>query len=697
MTTLAVRSAFTRSGPPKIWVAAGLGAVVAGAFAAMHPSLGLLFLIALSLGVAMLVRPDVTTYVVVFLVIINAPSVLVNTYGMPATVGAIVPMMLAIPFAAVVLRREPIVLTRVLFLLILYFVVQLIGTSLSIDTSVSLHRVQTFIFEGIVIFFLVTNVVRTPAQLRNVTWVVAGSTALLGALTLFQDVTHRYYSTFGGFARTSDDFFYGQVTSPRFQGPIGDPNYFGQILMIGVPLGFMLAATERAGLKRKLAVACTGLTVAGIVLTYSRGAVVALAFVLIGLVLLRHVKAHHLLVFVIALTVVVLSIPSYRARVTSIGSVKGASAEAGSTQASSDQSVRARSTEMRAALLAVSDHPIFGLGPSAFPLNYQHYALQVGGEIHEKIKFGAKKGQTPERQAHDIFLSVAADLGLVGLSLFLAMIAMTFRGLSRARRFAMRVGDAAGAGLTSGYLLALVGFLTTGLFLSLAYERYYWLLLALAVAAGRIPLLARGQPATAAAATAEAPVLAPAPRPRPAAVPPRARRRRPVRAPVSAAVPAESAAPTIAAGLSKLLTRERTVQLIALVGLTVAAVFALRLLVFDHRTQPAASPAHVALASNTPLPKTAAAAPGRRKLMRLSVVGTTDWGARLEIRDGSRTGRVLFRGDLATGERVDFTRRRLWVHLRAATHLDVAVNGRRIRGLNGTLDVLFTPSGLRQG
>jgi O-antigen ligase len=98
------------------------------------------------------------------------------------------------------------------------------------------------------------------------------------------------------------------------------------------------------------------------------------------------------------------------------------------------------------------------------------------------VKFGPDKGTEPERQAHDVYLSVATDNGGVGLLVFLAIIFVTMRSLLRVRRRASDDGDAMTASLATGYALAIVGFLTAGIFLSLAYERYFWLLLALATA-----------------------------------------------------------------------------------------------------------------------------------------------------------------------------------------------------------------------
>jgi O-antigen ligase len=485
----------------KLWGLGALAAAAAGGAVAMQPALALLGICVLAAGAVIVARPDWTTYAVVFAIGANVPTVLVDKYGLPATMAAVIPLLLVLPLADGILRRQSVVVSPVLALLVVYLVLQMLGAAMSSDTGVSLERVKTFVFEGLVIFFLTTNVVRTRVAVRNATWALVAALAFLGALTLLQAVTHRYYTTFFGFAHTSYDFYYGFVPSPRYQGPIGDPNYFAQVLVLAVPLALVLAATATTQWKRWVAIVSSVFIVAGIVLTYSRGAVVALAVIVVGLLALRQIKARHLLVGIVALAVVIASVPSYRARVASLTSVQGANAQAGSQDASPDQSVRARATEMRAALLAVESHPFLGLGPGGFPLHYQEYALQVGGEVHEHVKFGPDKGQEPERQAHDLYLSVATDNGGIGLVVFLAIIFVTMRSLLRARRESLAAEDASTAALASGYVLAILGFMTAGIFLSLAYERYYWLLLALATALVRAPRPASATPASSARAT----------------------------------------------------------------------------------------------------------------------------------------------------------------------------------------------------
>ncbi len=187
----------------------------------------------------------------------------------------------------------------------------------------------------------------------------------------------------------------------------------------------------------------------------------------------------------LAAALVVAVIPSYRDRVSSLASVTSATQAEGAS-AGEDQSVQGRSTEMRAAVLAFLDHPVLGVGPGQFPVHYQEYAGRVGGVVHSTVKFGPQKGATPERQAHDTYLGIAADLGAVGLAVFLS----TPRGVGArplACPQALQVErPGARRARRAGYLLALAAYLAAGVFLSLAYERYLWMVLALAAVVVRL-------------------------------------------------------------------------------------------------------------------------------------------------------------------------------------------------------------------
>ncbi|MDP9259802.1 MAG: O-antigen ligase family protein [Actinomycetota bacterium] len=483
-----------RLGPA--WAAAlAAGCVAAALTIARHPTFGFLAVAGAAAACVVLIRPRLATPLVVFLLASNTPAVLVNRHGVPAAAAALVPFLLVLPLMSTLLRRERLMVTPVALLLALYLVVQIVAGLQAIDMGIVENRLLTFVLEGLLTLFLITNVVRTYKTLRDATWALVAGLGFLGMVTLVQYLTHSWYRTFFGFGQVSSDYFYGLVDQPRLQGPIGDPNYFAQVLLLGIPLGFALAATARSSRERATALAATGCMFAGILFTYSRGAVVAFLLAFALLVALRQIKVRYGVVLAILLVVVVATVPSYRSRVESLTSVGGAGAQVGTT-AASDSSVGGRVTEMHAALLVWADHPVFGVGPSQFPLYYQRYALVVGGQVHTSVAYGPSKGSSPGRVTHDLFLGIAADLGVVGLIVFLSILAVTLRGLWRPCSDRVNVSPALAA-VNAGYLVAIVAYIAAGLFLELAYERYFWLILALACSAVRVAGIASAQTAVA--------------------------------------------------------------------------------------------------------------------------------------------------------------------------------------------------------
>jgi putative inorganic carbon (HCO3(-)) transporter len=467
------------------WAAAlAAGCVAAALTIARHPTFGFLAVAGAAAACVVLIRPRLATPLVVFLLASNTPAVLVNRHGVPAAAAALVPFLLLLPLMSTLLRRERLIVTPVTVLLALFLVVQIVAGLQAIDMGIVENRLLTFALEGLLTFFLITNVVRTRETLRNATWALVAGLGFLGMVSLVQYLTHSWYRSFFGFGQVASDYFYGLVDQPRLQGPIGDPNYFAQILLFGIPLGFALAATAHSSRQRTTALAATGCMFAGILFTYSRGAVVAFVLAFALLVALRQIKVRYGVILAVLLVVVVAAVPSYRSRVESLTSVGGAGAPVGAATAS-DSSVAGRVTEMHAALLVWADHPVLGVGPSQFPLYYQRYALLVGGEVHTSVAYGPSKGISPGRVTHDLFLGIAADLGVVGLIVFLSILAVTLRGLWRACSQRIDVAPDLAA-LNAGYLVSIVAYIAAGLFLELAYERYFWLILALACSAVRL-------------------------------------------------------------------------------------------------------------------------------------------------------------------------------------------------------------------
>ena len=103
-----------------------------------------------------------------------------------------------------------------------------------------------------------------------------------------------------------------------------------------------------------------------IIFTYSRGAALAVVALLPLQMALRYLRFKHVIAVVCVGVLLLVLFPQYGSRIASLGTVGGATAQVGSSNAA-DLSIQQRATENLAAWLAVQDHPLLGLGSGEFP------------------------------------------------------------------------------------------------------------------------------------------------------------------------------------------------------------------------------------------------------------------------------------------------------------------------------------------
>ncbi len=432
------------------------------------------------LFVSIALRPEVATLVVAAILYSNVAVLAVQFHGMPFFMAAGVPLLLVAPLGyLLVVHRRVVVAPPALPLIVGYFLIEVLGSLLSIDVNTSAGEVLTFAVEGFGLFFMLTNVVRTVTVLRQVVWVLLIIGALIGGLSMFQEVTGSFSNDYWGFAQMSNASFDVNSTAtgvdlqPRLSGMIGETNRYAQVMLMLVPLGMFWIWNARTTITKAAALVCTLLITTGVVLTFSRGAFVGFALVLLFMIASGYVKPRQVVLVGLALAALFVLVPGYSQRLGSLGSITGAIS--GDASASNpDGSIQSRLTEGLSALLAWADHPIIGVGPGLFPQYYHYYADVVGIKV-----------RAHDREAHDLYVGIAAENGIVGLGLFLGAIGITMRELRRAsRRWRDRRPDL--ANIATAFLLSLGTYLATGIFLHLSYARYYWLMLALAAAAATI-------------------------------------------------------------------------------------------------------------------------------------------------------------------------------------------------------------------
>jgi putative inorganic carbon (hco3(-)) transporter len=253
-----------------------------------------------------------------------------------------------------------------------------------------------------------------------------------------------------------------RATRPRAMGTIGDPNFYAQIMVALLPICALRMWAERKRYLRWAAAIAMVPILGAVVLTFSRGAALALIAFCAALVAMRYLKARYLVIPVAAAILVVASTPEYALRVSTLLKVTSPGMRA------ADSSLQERSTIYLAAAQIFLDHPLLGVGVGQVKEYLPAYSNSVGhSRVHRKMG------------AHDMYLELLADTGILGFGVFMLMVGVSIRRLLRLRKYWINRNPEFAHSAT-GLLLAIAVFLVTGLFLHLAYARYFWLLLVLA-------------------------------------------------------------------------------------------------------------------------------------------------------------------------------------------------------------------------
>jgi putative inorganic carbon (hco3(-)) transporter len=446
-------------------------ALLGAAIATRSPALIAVALV--PLFVAAIARPLGAVLVFAVGLYLNLPVLVAHGLHLSGGAGSAFSLLLVLPFAAyVIVGRRPLVVTPALALMIGYLVVLVLSAILAGQGRPSTTApIVTFLTEGLLLYVLVSNVVRTPRQLRAVIWALILAGAFMGLTSVWQEATHSYHNTLGGLAKVDTTGFdvgtalTGKELRPRMAGPIGEKNRYAQILLVLLPLALSRVRAERSGGLRLAAIACAGLILCGVLLTFSRGAAVALGVVVLAMAALRMISLRHVVALALALVVLVTVVaPDYVTRLQSLTALDSALAQ--SDQA--DQAIRGRATENLAAYHVFRDHPVLGVGPGQF---FSRYSEAYGNALN--LRFLDER-----RRAHNLYLEIAADTGALGLAVFLAIVGVTMVQLWRLASLWRRRRPELAA-IADAFLLALVAYLATGTFLQLSYQRYFWFLLAL--------------------------------------------------------------------------------------------------------------------------------------------------------------------------------------------------------------------------
>ena len=463
----------------------------AGAFAAMAAVSAVL------IGCALCLLPRAAAFVAVFILYTNLVVIFAGS-PLYQVVGASSAILLALPAAdQLLIRGKSPRFDRVFGLMIVFLIVLLVSAFVAEDINLAIKEIVQYVTEGIVIYLLIINVVRSTPDLHRVMAAGVLSCAVLSAMTIYQVVTHDYKNQFGGLAQrlevshplpklgndvsaaddepvpiAGEDEEDGIALIDRASGPIGDPNRYAQVLLVVLPWALYFSRHGRTPLQRLAAASTAALTMTAVALTYSRGAFLTVALLVLCLLVWRYIKPGRLaLAGVVLVAIVAVTAPGVLARVSSIGGVSLLGKQ--DAKVAPDGAIKGRATEMLAGLAVYLDHPFIGVGPGQYvPFYSEKYQLL------DELSF---RHLPRPREPHNLYVSIGAETGSAGLLVFFLIMGTLFVGLRWARRFWLPRSRRR-ADLAVALSLSLVSYLGTGMFLHLSFERYLWFLVAIASA-----------------------------------------------------------------------------------------------------------------------------------------------------------------------------------------------------------------------
>ncbi len=316
----------------------------------------------------------------------------------------------------------------------------------------------------------------------TISWATDGSTAASNALRYAQNVT-LFIIVFAAVRTTRDvtvilgAFVLGaalaaaygfvggsNLTQPgRLVGATGEANQLATYLVAGLLLSIGVAATNRRRPLRALgAGACGVICTLGVALTLSRAALVALVISLLAAIVV--VKRHRAVMSLVAIlltgafAVYFLALAPATARQRIFNDPGGTSG---------------RTALWTVAWRMVGAEPVGGVGIGNFPLRSVDYLVQPGGLSNDTYVI------KEPLEAHNIYLQMLAETGIVGFLLFAAVVVNSLWCAWRAARARAPGLDHGLIVLAEATIVATVAVLVANFFAPGLFDKQMWLLFAL--------------------------------------------------------------------------------------------------------------------------------------------------------------------------------------------------------------------------
>lgn len=330
-------------------------------------------------------------------------------------------------------------------LVLLFCLTGFLSVPLAMDRIEAWTYFSGSFIRGIVIFIVMVNVVRTETRLKALLFV-----AVAAAVWLSIEAMNDY--------RLGLTTVEGYRADGRGSGIFGNSNDMALYLVTILPISVALAFSLRSRALRLLFGASAGLILPGIVLSFSRGAFLGLVVLLIFLAIKvgqRHRLKIAIAGFLITVGLFLFAPGSYGSRLLSIFLP--------SLDPVGSADIRRR--ELLRSIYIALRHPILGIGMG----NYQSQ-MSLSGIV-----------------THNSYTQVASEMGLAALVCYVLFMITPIRKLGQIlREISATQGHSNLYYLSLGLLGALISYMVSSFFLSVAYSWYVYYLVGYAVCLRRL-------------------------------------------------------------------------------------------------------------------------------------------------------------------------------------------------------------------
>ena len=322
------------------------------------------------------------------------------------------------------------------------------------DPGFSLYNYTHLMGRYVLLYYLVVCNLQSTEQLRKLIWAVLCSAFFVAAYGLYQYVA--------GFDISATQWVDGEQfpeLKTRVFSTLENPNLLAGYLVMMMALASGMAFAARSWMEKGLLFALTALCGLCLVYTYSRGAWLSVAAV-VGIYGWLYNRRIFWIFCLLPLGLLVAQ-DSILARLTSILNP-------------TDTSSTLRIALWESTIAMIMDNPFSGIGWGAYWMVYPEY------------DFFINDGHTKIFHAHNMYLNIAAEIGLPG---FVAFLTVMYGHWRKARNILQETKEPWLVGLSLGLLAALGGLFFNGLtdyvLFNIQLSMLFWLLNAIIVVAAK--------------------------------------------------------------------------------------------------------------------------------------------------------------------------------------------------------------------